>query len=64
MIEISKACQPESPGLHMPLFTKTELDRAEAIATALDGLDIYSAQQLLNKMMTYLLLTTFRSATD
>lgn len=61
MIEVKKACQPECPGMHTPLFRKTEFDRAEKILSALDGLDIYSAQQLLERVNVYLSLTIFKA---
>lgn len=64
MVTVREACQPECLGMHTPLFQEAELCRAESIATSLDGLDIYSAQQLLEKMKTYVLLTSFQSATD
>lgn len=64
IIEVQEACRPEIQGLHSKLFKKEELDRAETIAAALDGLDIYSAQKLLEKMKMYLLLTVFTSSTD
>ncbi|WP_300773327.1 hypothetical protein [uncultured Acetatifactor sp.] len=64
MVTVREACESECPGMHTPLFTEMELGRAEAIASALDGLDVYSAQRLLNKMMTYLLLAPFRATTD
>lgn len=63
-IEVQEACRPGTPGLHSKLFNKKELDKAEKIAAALDGLDIYSAQELLEKMKTYLLLTVFTTSTD
>lgn len=64
MIDPKDAYNPETPGMHIPLFREAELCRAEHIASALDGLDIYSAQMLLDKMKTYLLLTTFILDTD
>lgn len=64
IIEVQEACRPETPGLHSKLFKKEELNRAETIAATLNGLDIYSAQELLEKMKTYLLLTVFTSSTD
>lgn len=63
MIDVNKACEPKCPEMHSALFKKSELGRAETIANALHGLDIYSAQQLLQKMDTYLLLTIFQSPT-
>ncbi len=59
MVKISEACQPECPGMHTRLFGKEELERAEKIAKTLKGMDIYSAQQLLEKVNKYLLLTIF-----
>jgi len=57
--EVRQACQSECSGMHTPLFKEYEIDRAESIVNALDGLDIYSAHQLLEKVSKYLLLTTF-----
>ena len=39
MIPVKEACEPECPGMHRPIFRKTEVDRAEKILSALDGLD-------------------------
>lgn len=64
MVAVRHAFSPETPGMHTPLFREAEIYRAESIASALDGLDIYSARMLLEKMETYLLLTEFQSATD
>ena len=61
MIPVKEACEPVCPGMHRPIFRKTEFDRAEKILSALDGLDIYSAQQLLEKVNVYLSLTTFKA---
>lgn len=64
MVTVSQACQPECPGLHTPIFRKSEFDRAEKIVAALDGLDVYSAQQLLEKVSKYLMLTMVTISKD
>lgn len=61
MIPVKEACEPECPGMHRPIFRKTEVDRAEKILSALDGLDIYSARQLLERVNVYLSLTIFKA---
>ncbi len=61
MITVREARRPDSPGMHTPLFKESEFERAEKIISALEGLDIYSAQQLLETVNKYLLLTTFKA---
>ena len=64
MVGVREACRSECPGMHTPLFRKSELDRAEVIVSALDGLDIYSAQKLLERVQEYILQTTFTAIKD
>ena len=61
MITVREARRPDSPAMHTPLFKESEFERAEKIISALEGLDIYSAQQLLETVNKYLLLTTFKA---
>lgn len=63
MINPDEAVDPRKPYLTVggvelcpnKLFTKEEAERAERIVAELEGLTIYSAQELLRKIDCYLL---------
>lgn len=45
----------EVKSVNIKIFAESEMDRAETIVNALKGLTIESAQELMNKVNTFLL---------
>lgn len=50
----------EEHALYRPLFDSGEAERAEAITKALKGLDMATAQELLQKISRYLMMMEIR----